>query len=429
MRMKLPSFFSKSRRPIRPTRARPTVRPALERLEDRLAPAAAGVSFSPDQHTVTIQADAKTWTIARPVVSPWNYQATGTTYWVATTGSDGGVGSSAQPFATIGHAVAVAGPGDIVYVEAGVYVENLSITKSGLAGRPIIISAAPGALGQVTITPSAQYVTANPSGAVVNVEQANYVWINGFVIEGPKGRPEAPLSEHYGANGITWNDGAGLGDRATNNVVYNNVHCGLKEMDQHIGAGNLIEGNVIFDNGTTSLDHGIYMPADDVTINGNIIFESAGFGIHAYESPRRLTITHNVCFANKAGALVLAGSDCKVLNNTFADNLRGMFYFRAGCANNVVENNIFAFNRTDCDYDNGGGKLGDPHDNLDDYNCSFPGKPNPAVKPGPNEVTADPLFVDAKKRDYRLREKSPCLGAGTDVGLPHESKKPNLGAY
>jgi hypothetical protein len=29
---------------------------------------------------------------------------------------------------------------------------------------------------------------------------------------------------------ITWAGGAGIGCRATNNVVYGNVHCGLKEM-------------------------------------------------------------------------------------------------------------------------------------------------------------------------------------------------------
>ena len=63
------------------------------------------------------------------------------------------------------------------------------------------------------------------------------------------------------------------------------------------------------------------------------------------------------------------------------------------------------------------------------FNCYFPGKPNAAVKPGSNEMTANPLFVDSKKGDYRLREKSPCLGAGTDVGLPFDGKKPNLGAF
>jgi parallel beta-helix repeat protein len=402
------------------------LRPADGRESD---PPTATVSFSQDERTATIGYGDKEWVLPRPVVSPWKYEPAGKTLWVSVDGDDMAAGTTDHPFRTISMALARTGPGDVIYLKAGIYTEDVLITKSGWEEKPIILSCAPGALGKVVVTPSADYVRKHPSGAVISVKGARSVWINGLVIEGPKGRPEAPKKETYGANGITWLNKDGKGCRATNNVIYGNLHCGLKEMDQHVGAGIFIEGNIIFDNGTDFHDHGIYMPADDVTINGNIIFESAGFGVHAYESPRRLTITRNVCFANKAGALVLAGSDCKVLNNTFADNLRGMFYFRSGCANNVVENNIFAFNRTDCDYDNGGGKLGDPHDNLDDYNCSFPGKPNPAVKSGPNEVTADPLFMDAKKRDYRLREKSPCLRAGTDVGLPHEGKKPNLGAY
>ena len=41
------------------------------------------------------------------------------------------------------------------------------------------------------------------------------VWINGLVIEGSKGRPEAPKAETYGANSITWAGKAGLGWRAT----------------------------------------------------------------------------------------------------------------------------------------------------------------------------------------------------------------------
>jgi parallel beta-helix repeat protein len=405
MFMKLPSFFSKTRRPIRQTRARPTVRPALERLEDRLAPATAVVSFSPDQQTVTIQADAQTWTIARPVVSPWNYQATGTTYWVATTGSDGAVGSSAHPFATIGHAVAAAGPGDVVYVEAGTYVENLNITKSGLPGRPIIISAAPGALGQVTITPSAQYVTANPGGAVVLLNNADYVWINGFVIEGPKGRPEAPLSEHYGAVGIGWWNDAGLGDEATNNVVYNNVHCGLKG-----GMGVLVEGNVVFDNGTNLLlDHGLYMPYNNVTMNGNVIFDNAGCGIQSYPEPVGQVITHNVIFGNKFAGILLGGSGNQVFDNTVTNNGDGVFYFRSGCQNNVVEYNIFAFNGVDSGVDH------NPSNNTDDYNDYYTGKPNPLINPGTHEVLANPLFLNATGGDFRLAQASPASAEGAYV--------------
>jgi parallel beta-helix repeat protein len=191
-----------------------------------------------------------------------------------------------------------------------------------------------------------------------------------------------------------------------------------------------MEGNAIFDNGLETRDHGIYAPSDDHIINGNIIFNNVGYGVHAYEKPKSLTITRNIFFGNKEGGVILAGSDCKVFNNVCFDNGRGISYFRGGCTKNAVKNNIFYKNKTDCGYDNGGGKLGDPADNDDDFNCYFPGKPHPLIKPGSNEVLADPEFEDAKKGDYRLRDKSPCRGKGTDAGLPLDAdKKPDLGAF
>src|SRR5262249_24941345 len=149
-------------------------------------------------------------------------------------------------------------------------------------------------------------------GAVVTIKGAHHVWVNGFVIVGPKGLPHAPKKETYGANGITWLGKAGQGCRATNNVVCRNVHCGIKEMN-HGGTQFQIEANIIFDNGTESRDHGIYVPADDALINGYIIFNNVGYGIHAYEKPKKLTISRNVCFGNTAGGIIIAGSDCKVV--------------------------------------------------------------------------------------------------------------------
>lgn len=164
------------------------------------------------------------------------------------------------------------------------------------------------------------------------------------MIEGPRGREEVPKSETYGANGITWAGKAGLGCRATNNVVYGNVHCGLKERG-HGGTRILLEGNIIFGNGTRSTDHGIYCPADELTIN-----------------------------------------------------------------------------RIDCGYDNGGGGYGDPARNRDDYNCYFPGKPDPRIPPGAHEVLSDPLFVDTARGDFRLKPASGCRGiAASSAQRNHEN--------
>lgn len=395
--------------------------------ENRDAPLAA-VSFSEDERTVNVRYGEREWTFARPVVSPWKFPEQGRIYWVSPGGDDSEKGTQEKPLRSIGAAYDRASAGEIVYVKAGTYVENLFITKSGREGRPIVLSCAPGELGKVMITPSEEFVRKNPGRAVIMIgDGARHVWINGFVIEGPRGRPEAPKSETFGANGITWSNKAGFGCRATNNVVYHNVHCGMKEMG-HGGTNILIEGNVIFGNGTNGQDHGLYLPCDEVTVNGNLIFEHPGFGVHSYSSPKRQVVTRNICFGNKVCGILVAGSENKVYNNISTGNDVGIYYFRRGCMNNDVRNNIFAFNRVDCGYDNGGGKLGDPSGNKDDFNCYFPGKPAKELDAGAHEVLADPQFLDAKKGDYRLAEKSPCRGAGTDVGLT-TSKSPDLGPF
>jgi hypothetical protein len=386
------------------------------------------VIFSEDERAITVRYAQGEWTFVRPVVSPWRYKAVCTVFWVAPTGDDRNEGSYDKPFKTIGRGIEQAAPGDIIYVRAGTYIESLLFKKSGEENKPIILSCAPGELGRVVITPPSQYVQKNPSGAVITLQNVRHIWVNGLVIKGPKGRPEAPKSETYGANGITWANGAGMDCRATNNVVYGNVHCGLKEMG-HGGTNILMEANVIFGNGTNQLDHGIYCPANDLTINGNIIFNNAGYGIHSYSQPKRQVITRNICVGNNAGGILLAGSDNKVFNNVCAFNGVGIFYFRGGCRDNIVKNNIFAFNKTDCGYDNGGGKLGDPAGNLDDYNCYFPGKPDTKLRPGTHEVLADPQFVDAGKGNYTLRKDSPCRASGADVGLPFQYEAPDIGVF
>jgi hypothetical protein len=386
------------------------------------------IAFSRDERTVSVHYSKGEWVFHRPVVSLWDFKASGKVFWVATNGDDANDGSTERPFRTIGQAVEAGTPGDVIYVRAGTYLESIVINKSGQEGKPIILSCAPGGLGEAKITPPKEYVQENPSGAVIRVHSARYVWINGLVIEGPMGRPEAPATEMYGANGITFSGKAGLGCRVTNCVVYWNVHCGIKEMG-HGGTGILIEGNVIFDNGTRSTDHGIYCPADELTMNGNIIFNNAGYGIHSYSGPKHQVITRNICTGNKAAGIILAGSQNRVFHNVCVFNGLGVMYFRGGCTENSVKNNIFAFNQVDCGYDNGGGKYGDPARNVDDFNCYSPGKPSKRIVPGKNEVLADPLFVDSTKGDFRLKDGSPCSEKGADVGMPFKGKAPDLGAF
>ena len=72
-------------------------------------------------------------------------QPQGTTYHVATNGSDSRDGSSlAQAFASLGKAVSAANAGATILMHAGRYYEAVSFPRSGTAQAPIYIQSAPG---------------------------------------------------------------------------------------------------------------------------------------------------------------------------------------------------------------------------------------------------------------------------------------------
>src|SRR5262249_14853249 len=129
---------------------------------------------------------------------------------------------------------------------------------------------------------------------------------------------------------------------------------------------------IIFHNGLNTLDHGIYVPSSNHLINGNIIFDNAGWGVHCYQTPGSLVITNNVIFKNGFGGIVLGGANCQLYHNTIVSNGQyGIDYYNGGCMNNVAEDNISVFNGyMNMDY-SGDSTHGYPTGNLDDYNDYF----------------------------------------------------------
>jgi len=63
--------------------------------------------------------------------------------------------------------------------------------------------------------------------------------------------------------------------------------------------------------------------------------------------------------------------------------------------------------------------------NLFSHNLTF--GPNETLL-GKDPVKGDPLFVDGKAHNYRLKPQSPAVNAGTPVGLS-DDQNPTLGAY
>lgn len=73
-----------------------------------------------------------------------------------------------------------------------------------------------------------------------------------------------------------------------------------------------------------------------------------------------------------------------------------------------------------------------------EYNLFYsPGNSDPiGIARGKGEIIADPLFVDAANRNFRLKENSPGVNSGVSMGYEYNldgyavpKKKPNLGAY
>ncbi|QMU71686.1 hypothetical protein GXP74_29020 [Streptacidiphilus sp. P02-A3a] len=79
------------------------------------------------------------------LAAPSSHAASGTTYYVATTGSDANPGTSAGPFQTIQHCANVAVAGDTCLIDSGTYRETVTPPSSGSAGSPITFASAPGA--------------------------------------------------------------------------------------------------------------------------------------------------------------------------------------------------------------------------------------------------------------------------------------------
>ena len=421
------------------------------------APTSPVISFSADLKTVSISYQGHAYTMPRPVVPATTFTpASGGRYWwVATTGSDTNAGTETAPFRAITKGIAVAQAGDVIYIKAGTYAEvgGIQISKSGVAGRNMVISSAPGDLGKVWIRlPDASL---DPALNVIGIHSANYVTINGLVIEGARDRLALQAWGGTRGAGILWQNGAGAGNIATNNVVFGTVGTCIKEAG-HGGEGILIEGNLVFDCGNESRDHGIYVPTSNEIVRGNISFLNPGYGIHAYSNPSNLLIERNVVFDNLTGGILLATDHTKVYNNIVyksydpldCQNHRdvvGIFYYSEASQNNDVRNNIF-MNAcyANARFDTGPQCVGANGANtcLDDYNVYY-NSPNvgtslqerrgvgdpPYFIRGSHELYADPLFVNPGIGDFRLQPNSPAIDRGVNIGMPYNGSVPDLGAY
>ncbi|MFW2230895.1 choice-of-anchor Q domain-containing protein [Rhizobium sp. CRRU65] len=278
-----------------------------------------------------------------------------TTYYVATTGSNGGNGSTSSPFRTISEAMSAnLKPGDEVVVKAGTYNEAINFDKDGSAAADITLrSEVPG--GALIRPPAGSW-----NAISVN---ANYVTIDGFDIGGAKGDGIEANNVHHisvlnnkvhgsGESGIQFNQSDFI--KIEGNETYNNASTGwfsgisiyenrnITGDTSTEGYRTIVRNNISHDNVTKSGAHtdGNGIIIDDfqstqasghpnytfkTLVENNLVYQNGGKGIQVTWSDS-VTVKNNTAYHNNqdpANSGTWRGelSNSASSNNTWVNNI------------------------------------------------------------------------------------------------------------
>ena len=365
-----------------------------------------------------------------------------TTYYVATTGSSGGNGSTSSPFRTIGEAMSAnLKPGDEVVVKPGTYTEAINIDKDGsAAGNITLRSEVPG--GALIRPPSGSH-----NAISVN---ANYVVVDGFDIRGGNGDGIEANNVHHiqilnnkvhdaGESGIQFNQSDFI--RIEGNETYNNAGSGwfsgisiyenrnITGDTSTTGYRTIVKNNISHDNVTKAGAHtdGNGIIIDDfqstqasghpnytfkTLVEGNLVYENGGKGIQVTWSDS-VTVANNTAYHNNQdpqntctwrGELSNSTSN----NNTWVNNIAvadpslnknntAIDNTSTGGANsNVVWANNITYN----------GTAGQASVKTDGGNAM------PSTANG-NQLGIDPKFLGAASGNFHVGSGSAAIDHGT----------------
>lgn len=294
-------------------------------------------------------------------------------------GSDANPGTLEQPFATVGRLVAALGPGIVGCLRAGTYAGNVDIGKGGSAGALATLRSYPGEraqlAGRILISAPATFFALSN----VDVDGTNSLGDSGAIV-----LASDVLLEDDDFTTTSMSGCVRLGDLqgadASRAVVRRNrIHrCGLSSTDTAFGVMVVNGGNI--------------------RLEDNVIYDNPDHGILFYPAAHDSLATHNVLDGN--GANVIFGGTTS-----------------ATAHDNVVERNVVTFPAT-------GRNVGSFYDpgatigkgNVVRRNCLFGGGAKGGVPDAPqgfsvspDNVVADPAYVDRAARDFRLGPSSACL--------------------
>ena len=398
-----------------------------------------------------ITASLLTVIVSAPFVT--SQSQAGKTYYVSTQGSDSNPGTLQSPWENLNYAIEVAGAGDTILMRAGDYVTD-EVWIRGDQGMG-------GANGQYLTIKNFPGERVSVGGERRIIVAADFVRVEGLHFR-------LPYRIGGGRNGGQV------------------VNCTFEGPQPSYGAiewsadNALIEGNTIIITGDgDTKDHGIYLHAGhNNVVRKNFISGAAGYGIHAYDAVesggdeaargyRNVLIEENVVVncRMRSGIIVspddgLTSENFVIRRNIFAFNRHNGIRIRMNSRDvRILNNTVFGNGREPSHPDEQSaisvrdGTVSDViiWNNIIETQLgtafhvqnreSSPGivvqrnlywhgdNPTLANASDAEAIYGDPLFMNPDSNDYRLKQGSPAINAGLDVGLPYIGSSPDLGAF
>jgi len=377
--------------------------------------------------------------------------APGHVYYVSVSGRDSHSGSSERPIRTLQHAADIARAGDIVRIRPGNYVGmNFYRGEGGTHDRPIRFLAEPGA---VIVSSATQGPNAD-SGINLEPGRGWYVF-SGFQIvnqDSSMARACIRVTSNSGTQildnvcekGGNW----GIFISVSNDVLIQGNTC-RNSAGQHgiyISRGSqraIVRGNTLTGNNWDGLhlNGGVEGPIDHCLIEGNFISNNQLSGIDA-DGVHNSVFQNNVVYGNGKHAVTLYNHDTPTacfgnlfVNNTLVSQSMFAVQMRPGSTANTFYNNILLQTRSASNYGSIGVD-GAPRGLVSDHNVVTDRMSNTL---GVSRISlaswrkttgqdrhsivasADQLFVNAPKNNYRLKPASPAIGVGIRLPAPNRA--------
>ncbi len=180
----------------------------------------------------------------------------------------------------------------------------------------------------------------------------------------------------------------------------------------YLGNGSKISGFTVQHSGTDFYDAAVWADQGPVTItNMRLVHNSMGIVRYCFTTPcpGNSTISNNIVIHNTYTGILIHAVEALVQNNTVIDNqLQGITFETNGSQGECI-GNIIAYNMRGLAATSATTLVNNQlWQNNPDY--------DPSTTPGPSDLIADPLFLNASTSDYRLHAVSSAIQASVVIG-------------